>query len=110
MSRPKQLLRIGARLFTVAAEERVGTAFQCAALGRDRPLAFTQIAVPGRKSESLHGSCPFRVVHVPRRARVSAPAGPNRNGFDPTAEVEGRQHQTVLSMAATMRRVRLRAK
>src|SRR5580658_7211293 len=32
-------------------------------------------------------------------ASVSAPAGPNRDDFDPTAEVEGRQHQTVLSMA-----------
>jgi hypothetical protein len=43
-------------------------------------------------------------------ASVSAPAGPNRDDFDPTAEVEGRQHQTVLSMAATMRWVRPRAK
>jgi len=41
--------------------------------------------------------------------RVGA-AGPNRNRFDPTAEVEGRQHQMVLSMAATMRWVRPRAK
>src|ERR1700730_75961 len=32
----------------------------------------------------------------------AAPAGPNRNGLDPTAEVEGRQRQTGLSMAATM--------
>jgi hypothetical protein len=85
-------------------------AFQRAALGRDRPLAFAQIAVPGRGSGSFRGSCSFRVVHVPQLARVSAPAGPNRDGFDPTAEVEGRQHQTVLSMAATMRWVRLRAK
>jgi hypothetical protein len=38
------------------------------------------------------------------------PAGPYRDGFDPTADIEGRQHQTVLSMAATMRRVRPRAK
>jgi hypothetical protein len=49
-------------------------------------------------------------VHVPRLASVSAPARPNRDGFDPTAEVEDRQHQTVLSMAATMRWERLRAK
>jgi hypothetical protein len=47
----------------------------------------------------------LRVVH----AGVSAPAGPNRDDFDPTAEVEGKRHQTVLSMAATMRWVRLRA-
>jgi hypothetical protein len=47
---------------------------------------------------------------VPQLASVSAPAGPNRDSFDPTAEVEGRQRQTVLSMAATMRWVRLRAK
>src|SRR5258708_31441903 len=109
MSRPKELLRIGARLFTVAAEERVGIGFQHAALGRDRALAFTQAAVPGRGSESFHGSCSFRVVHVPQLASVSAPAGPNRDGFDPTGKVEGRQRQTVLSMAATMRWVRLRA-
>jgi len=38
------------------------------------------------------------------------PAAPNRDGLDPTAKVEGRQHQTILSMAATMRGVRLRAK
>jgi hypothetical protein len=49
-------------------------------------------------------------VHVPQLASVSAPAGPNRNGFDPTGKVEGRRRQTVLSMAATMRWVRRRAK
>src|SRR5260221_1959505 len=54
MSRPKQLLRIGARLFTVAAEERVGIGFQRAALGRDRALAFTQAAVPGGRSKAFH--------------------------------------------------------
>jgi hypothetical protein len=43
-------------------------------------------------------------------AVMSAPAGSNRDDFDPTAEVEGRQYQTVLSMAATMRWVRLQAK
>jgi hypothetical protein len=47
---------------------------------------------------------------VPLLAGASAPARPNRDGFDPMAEVEGRQHQMVLSMAATMRRMRLRAK
>src|SRR4029077_9226648 len=56
MSRPKQLLRIGTRLFTVAAEERVGIGFQRAALGRDRALAFTQAAVPGGRSKAFHGS------------------------------------------------------
>src|SRR6476619_8572343 len=56
MSRPKQFLRIGARLFTVAAEERIGIGFQRAALGRDRALAFTQAAVPVGRSEALHGS------------------------------------------------------
>src|SRR6202045_807518 len=56
MSRPKQLLRIGARLFTVAAEERVGIAFQRAALGRDRALAFTQATVPGARSKTFHRS------------------------------------------------------
>src|SRR6202030_4711501 len=56
VSRPKQLLRIGARLFTVAAEERVGIGFQRAALGRDRALAFTQAAVPGSRSKAFHGS------------------------------------------------------
>jgi hypothetical protein len=55
-----------------------------------------------RANESFHGSCSFRVVHVPRLASVSAPARPNRNRFDPTGEVERRQHQAVLSMAATM--------
>src|SRR5260370_5328029 len=55
MSRPKQLLRIGARLFTVAAEERVGIGFQRAALGRDRALAFTQAAIPGGRSKAFHG-------------------------------------------------------
>src|ERR1700758_5250557 len=56
MSRPKQLLRIGARLFTVAAEERVGIGFQRAALGRDRALALTQAAAPGGGSKAFHGS------------------------------------------------------
>src|ERR1700720_991401 len=64
MSRPKQLLRIGARLFAVAAEERVGIGFQHAALGRDRALAFTQAAVPGLRSKAFHGSCSFRAAHV----------------------------------------------
>src|SRR5882757_9320333 len=91
VSRPKQLLRIGARLFTVAAEERVGIGFQRAALGRDRALAFTQAAVPGGRSESFHGSCSFRVVQV-LQLPACQPAGSNR------------------SMAATMRWVRLRAK
>src|ERR1700674_5276414 len=111
MSGAQQFFRVRARLLAVAAEEGVGIAFQRAALGRDRPLAFAQIAVPGRGSESFHGSCSFRVVPVSPLARASAPAGPNRDGFDPTAEVEveGIQHQTVLSMAATMRWVRLRA-
>src|SRR5258708_38415031 len=74
MSRPKQLLRIGARLFTVAAEERVGIGFQRAALGRDRALAFTQAAVPGGRSKAFHGSCSFRAVHVlgcPAASRIS---------------------------------------
>src|ERR1700757_1017862 len=114
MSGAQQFFRVRARLLAVAAEEDVGMAFQRAALGRDRPLAFAPIAVPGRGSELFHGSCSFRVVlrvvHVPPLASVSAPAGPNCDGFDPTAEVEGTQHQTVLSMAATMRSVRLRAK
>src|SRR6267143_2152251 len=56
MSRPKQLLRIGARLFTVAAEERVGIGFQRATFGRDRTLAFTQAAAPGGRSKAFHGS------------------------------------------------------
>src|SRR5258705_13555174 len=56
MSRPKQFLRIGARLFAVAAEERIGIGFQRAALGRDRALAFTQTAVPGGRSKAFHGS------------------------------------------------------
>src|ERR1700724_4777003 len=56
VSRPKQLLRIGARLLTVAAEERVGIAFQRAALGRDRALAFTKAAVPGGRSKAFHGT------------------------------------------------------
>src|SRR4029077_17279039 len=56
VSRPKQLLRIGARLFTVAAEERVAIGFKRAALGRDRALAFTQAAVPGGRSKAFHGS------------------------------------------------------
>src|SRR6267142_2942282 len=75
MSRPKQFLRIGARLFAVAAEERIGIGFQRAALGRDRALAFTQTAVPGGRSESFHGSYSFRVVHVAQLASVSAPPG-----------------------------------
>jgi hypothetical protein len=74
-----------------------------------RPDRFEKASAIGA-DESFHGSCSFRVVHVPQLASVSAPAGLNRNRFDPTAEVEGRQHQTILSMAATMRRVRLRAK
>src|SRR6267378_5008805 len=56
MSCPKQFLRIGARLFTVAAEERVGMVFQRAALGRDRPLAFAEAAIPGGGSETFHRS------------------------------------------------------
>src|SRR5580704_15303451 len=56
VSRPKQLLRIGAWPFTVAAEERVGIGFQRVALGRDRALAFTQAAVPGGRSKAFHGS------------------------------------------------------
>src|SRR5712671_465334 len=44
-------------------------------LGRDRALAFTQATVPGGGSESFHGSCSFRVVHVPQLAGVSAPPG-----------------------------------
>src|ERR1700730_2088481 len=56
MVRPKQFLRIGARLFTVAAEERVEMVFQRAALGRDRPLAFAQAAIPGGGSEAFHHS------------------------------------------------------
>src|ERR1700730_18036000 len=79
MSRPKQLLRIGARLFTVAAEERVGIGFQRAALGRDRALAFTQAAVPGGRSKTFHGSLlPFvlcmrwaRQVCCPAASRIS---------------------------------------
>src|ERR1700752_4224196 len=110
MGGAQQFFRVRTWLLAVAAEEGVGMAFQRAALGRDRPLAFAQIAVPGRGSESFHGSCSFRVVHVPQLASVSTPAGPNRDGLNPTAKGEGRQHQTVLSMAATMRWVRLRAK
>src|SRR5258705_9211964 len=79
VSRPKQLLRIGARLLAVAAEEGAGIGFQRAALRRDRALAFTQTAVPGRRSESFHGSYSFRVVHVPQLAGVSALAGSNRS-------------------------------
>src|SRR5260370_9609187 len=79
MSRPKQLLRIGARLFTVAAEERVGIGFQRAALGRDRALAFTQAAVPGGRSKAFHGSlllvvlCMFwaRQACCPAASRIS---------------------------------------
>src|ERR1700716_4344971 len=76
MSRPKQLLRIGARLFTVAAEERVGIGFQRAALGRDRALAFTQVAVPGGRSKAFHGSlllcmCWVRQACCPAASRIS---------------------------------------
>src|SRR3981081_2384678 len=56
MSCPKQFLRIGARPFTVRAEERVGMVFQRAALGRDRPLAFPEAAIPGGGSETFHRS------------------------------------------------------
>src|ERR1700738_1862969 len=79
VSRPKQLLRIGARLFTVAAEERVGMGFQRAALGRDRALAFAQAAVPGGRSKAFHGSllpfvlcmCWARQVCCPAAWRIS---------------------------------------
>jgi hypothetical protein len=51
MSRPKQFLRIGARLFTVAAEERVGMVFQRLSVETDplpsRRLPF-QVADPRR--------------------------------------------------------------
>src|SRR5580704_3383955 len=56
VSRPKQFLRIGTGLFTVAAEESVGIGFQRVAFGRDRALAFTQAAVPGGRSKAFHGS------------------------------------------------------
>src|SRR5260370_18543148 len=56
VSRPKQLLRIGARLFTVAAEKRVRIGFQRATLGRDRTLAFTQATVPAGRSIAFHAS------------------------------------------------------
>src|ERR1700675_2765209 len=73
MGGAQQFFRVRTWLLAVAAEEGVGIAFQRAALGRDRPLAFAQIAVPGRRSESFHGSCSFRVVDVPQLASVSAP-------------------------------------
>jgi ATP-dependent Lon protease len=66
---------------------------------RSRAVAFG-IEPPTFDKRDIH-------VHVPD---LPAPAGSNRDDFDPTAEVEGRQYQTVLSMAATMRWVRLRAK
>jgi hypothetical protein len=60
-------------------------------------------------------------VEKPRTVKVITRAAHLRNesmtgggseiaGFDSTANVEGRQHQTVLSMAATMCWVKLRAK
>src|SRR5258706_2158155 len=96
MSRPKQLLRIGARLFPVAAEERVGIGFQRAALGRDRALAFTQAAVPGGRSESFHGSCSFRVLHVLQLASVSARrVEPFDGGDDALGEAAGEGHREI---------------
>src|SRR6266566_1498133 len=77
VSRPKQLLRIGARLFTVAAEERVGIGFQRAALGRDRALAFTETAVPGGISvsrllaPSVLCMCWARQACCPAASRIS---------------------------------------
>ena len=63
MSRPKQLFRIGARLFIVAAEERVGIGFQRTTLGRDRALAFMQVAVPGGRSKRFIAPA-LRALHV----------------------------------------------
>jgi hypothetical protein len=110
MSGAQQLLRVRARPLAVATEEGGGMAFQRAALGRDRALAFAQIAVPGRGSETFSWLALLSCRACAGLASVSAPADSNRDDFDPTAEVEGRQYQTVLSMAATMRWVRLRAK
>jgi hypothetical protein len=62
MSRPKQFLGICAGLFTVAAEERVGTVFQRAALGRDRSVAFAQAAISGGGSETFIILCSFRAA------------------------------------------------
>src|ERR1700731_4380822 len=77
MSRPKQLLRIGARLFSVAAEERVGIAFQRAALGRAGPRAFTQAAVPGGRSKAFHG---FLLLSCCACAGLVRPAVPRLRG------------------------------
>src|SRR5260370_42268728 len=69
----EQLLGIGTGLFAVAAEEGVGMAFQRAAVGRDRPLAFAQIAFPGRRSESFIVFSSFRVVHAPQLTSARRP-------------------------------------
>src|SRR4051794_38150933 len=59
MSRPKQILRIGARLFTVAAEERARLSIETEPLPLRRPPF--QAADPKR----FMASCSFRAVHVP---------------------------------------------
>ena len=80
MSGAEQFLRVRARLFAIAAEEGVGMVFQRLALGRDRALAFAQVATPGSSPETFITLCSFDAVDASVAGDLFRPSATARSG------------------------------